>query len=49
MGIGTGHTPTEWTSVGRAFPIPGQRVDRIIGLVAQTAEKVGRLVSLRND
>ena len=36
MGIGAGHTPTEWTSVGRAFPTPVQRVNRMIEVVLAT-------------
>ena len=30
LGIGAGHTPVEWTSVGRAYPTAGQRVDRMV-------------------
>ena len=36
LGIGAGHTPTEWTSVGQPFPSPGQRVDRMIEVVRAT-------------
>jgi len=33
LGVGAGHTPTEWRSTGRAYPSPGERVDRMIELV----------------
>lgn len=36
LGVGAGHTPGEWTSAGRPFPSPGERVDRMIELVEAT-------------
>ena len=36
LGVGAGHTPAEWTSTGRPFPSPGERVDRMIELVEAT-------------
>lgn len=36
LGIGAGHTPTEWTAMGRPFPSSGQRVDRMIEVVRAT-------------
>lgn len=34
LGIGAGHTPVEWTQSGQRFPSAGERVDRLIELVA---------------
>lgn len=46
MGIGAGHTPNEWTAVGRPFPSPRQRVDRMIEVVRATrALLVGDVVT----
>lgn len=36
LGVGAGHTPSEWTSTGRAYPSPGDRVDRMIELIDAT-------------
>lgn len=36
LGVGAGHTPQEWTATGRPFPSPGERVDRMVELVAAT-------------
>lgn len=36
LGVGAGHTPQEWTMVGRPYPSPGARVDRMIELVNAT-------------
>jgi probable F420-dependent oxidoreductase len=33
FGVGAGHTPSEWTKLGAAFPQAGKRVDRLIELV----------------
>jgi probable F420-dependent oxidoreductase len=33
LGVGAGHTPTEWEMVGLDFPHAGRRVDRLIELV----------------
>lgn len=36
LGVGAGHTPDEWTSTGRAFPSPGDRVARMVEVVEAT-------------
>lgn len=36
LGVGAGHTPQEWTSTGRAYPSPGERVDRMEELIDTT-------------
>ena len=36
LGVGAGHTPQEWTSTGRPYPSPGERVDRMEELVMAT-------------
>ena len=36
LGVGAGHTPQEWTMVGRPYPSPGARVDRMIELINAT-------------
>ncbi len=33
FGIGAGHTPAEWTMLARAYPSPGERVDRLTEMV----------------
>lgn len=48
LGVGAGHTPSEWTSTGRSYPSPGERVDRMIELVDTTrALLAGDTVSCR--
>jgi probable F420-dependent oxidoreductase len=37
LGVGAGHTPHEWTSVGRLYPDAGARVDRMIEVVEATS------------
>lgn len=50
LGVGAGHTPTEWTAVGRAFPSARERVDRMIELVDATrALLAGDVVSHEGD
>lgn len=34
LGIGAGHTPTEWTAAGKRYPTPRERVDRLAEHVA---------------
>lgn len=41
LGVGAGHTPHEWTSVGRAYPSPRERVDRMIEVVEATTALLG--------
>ncbi|MFZ6005041.1 MAG: TIGR03621 family F420-dependent LLM class oxidoreductase [Actinomycetota bacterium] len=36
LGVGAGHTPSEWTAVGRAYPSAGERVDHMIELTTTT-------------
>lgn len=36
LGVGAGHTPHEWTSVGRAYPSAADRVSRMIEVVEAT-------------
>lgn len=36
LGLGAGHTPSEWEAVGRAIPPAGARVDRLEEVVATT-------------
>lgn len=36
LGVGAGHTPQEWTSTGRPFPSPGERVARMTEVVEAT-------------
>lgn len=46
LGVGAGHTPREWTAMGRPFPPAGERVERMIQLVDTTeALLAGQLVS----
>lgn len=46
LGIGAGHTPSEWTASGRAYPSAGERVDRMIEIVdATTALLEGDVVT----
>lgn len=50
LGVGAGHTPQEWTSTGRRFPSPGERVGRMIELVNMTHALLnGEVVSRRGD
>jgi probable F420-dependent oxidoreductase len=50
LGIGAGHTPDEWTSTGRPYPSPGERVGRMIELVKATEALLrGDPVSRRGD
>jgi probable F420-dependent oxidoreductase len=35
LGIGAGHTPAEWTAVGRAFPPAAARVERLVEMLPQ--------------
>jgi probable F420-dependent oxidoreductase len=50
LGVGAGHTPDEWTSTGRPYPSPGERVGRMIELVKATEALLrGDPVSLRGD
>jgi probable F420-dependent oxidoreductase len=30
LGVGAGHTPSEWTAVGRAYPPAGERIERLV-------------------
>lgn len=36
LGLGAGHTPSEWAAVGRQIPPAGERVDRLEEVVAAT-------------
>ncbi|MDP1807252.1 MAG: LLM class flavin-dependent oxidoreductase, partial [Acidimicrobiales bacterium] len=36
LGVGAGHTPSEWTSTGRPYPLAAERVDRMEELVTLT-------------
>jgi len=38
LGVGAGHTTQEWTSTGRSFPSPNDRVSRMIELVETTTQ-----------
>jgi len=50
LGVGAGHTPTEWTATGRRYPSPGERVARLVELVQATeALLAGESVSLQCD
>lgn len=50
LGIGAGHTPSEWTATGRPYPSPGERVDRMIELVAATTALLSEpVVSVNGD
>lgn len=40
LGLGAGHTPSEWTGAGRSFPSAGERVDRMLEVV----DVVGKLL-----
>ncbi len=33
LGIGAGHTPSEWIRTGRPYPTPGERLDRLDAVV----------------
>ena len=41
LGVGAGHTPQEWTSIGRTFPTPSERVARMIELVDAATQLLG--------
>lgn len=41
LGIGAGHTAAEWSAVGRPYPTPGARIDRL----AEVLATVPRLVA----
>jgi len=46
LGVGAGHTPHEWTSIGRAYPSAADRVGRMIEIVETTAALLeGRPIS----
>ena len=48
LGVGAGHTPQEWVSIGRPYPSPGARVDRMVELVDATQALLrGETVSRR--
>lgn len=50
LGVGAGHTPSEWTSTGRPYPSSGERVDRMEELVSTTLRLLaGEVVSHRGD
>lgn len=50
LGVGAGHTPTEWTAVGRRYPSPGERVARLVELVSATEALLsGESVSLQGE
>ena len=50
LGVGAGHTPTEWTAVGRRYPSPGERVARLVELVSATEALLsGDSVSLQGE
>jgi probable F420-dependent oxidoreductase len=36
LGVGAGHTPTEWTMRGLPYPSPAERVERMVELVETT-------------
>ncbi|MBW3615159.1 MAG: TIGR03621 family F420-dependent LLM class oxidoreductase [Actinobacteria bacterium] len=36
LGVGAGHTPSEWTALGRPYPSAGKRVERMIEVVEAT-------------
>lgn len=54
LGIGAGHTPSEWTVTGRGVPTAGERVDRMIELIdttrallrGETVSHAGRHITL---
>ncbi len=41
LGVGAGHTPQEWTSIGRTLPTPSERVARMIELVDAATQLLG--------
>ncbi len=41
LGLGAGHTPAEWSAVGRSVPSPAERVDRL----EQVVDAVRRLLA----
>lgn len=50
LGVGAGHTPSEWTGIGQRFPSPAERVARMMELVTATkALLAGDPVSHRGD
>jgi probable F420-dependent oxidoreductase len=34
LGLGAGHTPAEWETLGRTYPTPNQRIDRFAEMLA---------------
>ena len=42
LGVGAGHTPSEWTSAGRPFPSGRERVERMIETVEATTALLDR-------
>jgi probable F420-dependent oxidoreductase len=50
LGVGAGHTPSEWTAIGQPFPSPADRVARMMELVTTTkALLAGDPVSHRGE
>ena len=46
LGLGAGHTPAEWSMIGRAYPEPSERVRRLAESVATvTALLAGEVVN----
>ncbi|MEO7572644.1 MAG: TIGR03621 family F420-dependent LLM class oxidoreductase [Acidimicrobiales bacterium] len=41
LGIGAGHTPAEWSAVGRSYPAPSARIDRLAEMLATVPRLVG--------
>lgn len=50
LGVGAGHTPTEWTAIGQSFPSVGARVEHMIKVVeAARALLRGEPVTTRTE
>lgn len=50
LGVGAGHTPSEWTVIGRPYPSPSERVARMIEVVDATrALLLGERVTARTS
>ena len=48
LGLGAGHTPLEWASRGEAYPVPAERVQRLMEMVATVPRLLaGETVSFR--
>jgi hypothetical protein len=44
LGLGAGHTPAEWAMVGKRYPSPGERVQRLVEFVEEVPDGIPLLI-----